>query len=181
MSRMVFLDHPELSGRVSLQRNYKRATLSSAKNTLEIVETIGTAKTGMQEGLNRVLPQEEGEPLLVFLMSQCYCISGVVSQNKKLVHKVFPQKAVFEMRISCFKLVGFDKIWRDSLYPDHFIINELRRFFRTKKSAFFTLKQYNQNHRLSRWYAPRLQGDIAGSPTRALKKFANCNFFTGRR
>ena len=39
----------------------------------------------------------------------------------------------------------------------------------------------NQNHRLSRWYAPRLQGDIAGSPTRALKKFANCNFFTGRR
>lgn len=68
-----------------------------------------------------------------------------------------------------------------SLYPDHFIINELRRFFRTEKSAFFTLKQYNQNHRLSRWYAPRLQGDIAGSPTRALKKFANCNFFTGRR
>ena len=48
MPRMVFLDHPELSGRVSLQRNYKRATLSSAKNTLEIVETIGTAKTGMQ-------------------------------------------------------------------------------------------------------------------------------------
>lgn len=85
-----------------------------------MVEAIGTAKTGMQEGLNKVLPQEEGEPLLVFLMSQCYCISSVVSQNKKLVHKVFPQKAVFEMRISCFKLVGFDKIWRDSLYPDHF-------------------------------------------------------------
>ena len=93
-----------------------------------MVEAIGTAKTGMQEGLNKVLPQEEGEPLLVFLMSQCYCISGVVSQNKKLVHKVFPQKAVFEMRISCFKLVGFDKIWRDSLYSDHFYclkINEL--------------------------------------------------------
>ena len=61
-----------------------------------MVEAIGTAKTGMQEGLNKVLPQEEGEPLLVFLMSQCYCISGVVSQNKKLVHKVFPQNAVFE-------------------------------------------------------------------------------------
>ena len=70
MPRMVFLDHPELSGRVSLQRNYKRATLSSAKNTLEIVETIGTAKTGMQEGLNRVLPQEEGE--LAFSLSRCY-------------------------------------------------------------------------------------------------------------
>ncbi len=27
----------------------------------------------------------------------------------------------------------------------------------------------NQTHRLSRWYAPRLQGDDAGSPTRALK------------
>ena len=27
----------------------------------------------------------------------------------------------------------------------------------------------NQNHRRSRWYAPRLQGDDAGSPTRALK------------
>ena len=27
----------------------------------------------------------------------------------------------------------------------------------------------NQNHRLSRWYAPRLQGDVTGSPTRALK------------
>ena len=26
----------------------------------------------------------------------------------------------------------------------------------------------NQNHRLSRWYAPRLQDDNAGSPTRAL-------------
>ena len=39
----------------------------------------------------------------------------------------------------------------------------------------------NQNHRLSRWYAPRLQGDITGNPTRVLKKFANCNFFTGRR
>ena len=26
----------------------------------------------------------------------------------------------------------------------------------------------NQNHRLSRWYAPRLQGDGTGSPTRAL-------------
>ena len=39
----------------------------------------------------------------------------------------------------------------------------------------------NQNHRLSRWYAPRLQGDCAGSPTRALKRFANRNFFTGYR
>ena len=27
----------------------------------------------------------------------------------------------------------------------------------------------NQNHRLSRWDAPRLQGDVTGSPTRALK------------
>ncbi len=27
---------------------------------------------------------------------------------------------------------------------------------------------HNQNHRLSRWYAPRLQGDGTGSPTRAL-------------
>ena len=27
----------------------------------------------------------------------------------------------------------------------------------------------NQNHRRSRWYAPRLQGDSAGCPTRALK------------
>lgn len=35
---------------------------------------------------------------------------------------MFPQKAVFEMRISCFKLVSFDKIWRDSLYPDHFLL-----------------------------------------------------------
>ena len=26
----------------------------------------------------------------------------------------------------------------------------------------------NQNHRLSRWYAPRLQGDGTGSQTRAL-------------
>ena len=45
----------------------------------------------------------------------------------------------------------------------------------------FLFKPYNQNHRLSRWYAPRLQGDITGNPTRVLKKFANCNFFTGRR
>ena len=48
-------------------------------------------------------------------------------------------------------------------------------------SAAQGLLKINQNHRLSRWYAPRLQGDIAGSPTRALKKFANCNFSTGRR
>lgn len=43
------------------------------------------------------------------------------------------------------------------------------------------IEKHNQNHRLSRWYAPRLQGDITGNPTRVLKKFANCNFFTGRR
>ena len=30
------------------------------------------------------------------------------------------------------------------------------------------LAQANQNHRLSRWYAPRLQGVCTGSPIRAL-------------
>ena len=39
----------------------------------------------------------------------------------------------------------------------------------------------NQNHRLSRWYAPRLQGDNAGSPTRALNWFAKRNDFSGYR
>ena len=39
----------------------------------------------------------------------------------------------------------------------------------------------NQNHRLSRWYAPRLQGDNAGSPTRALNWFAKRNNFSGYR
>jgi hypothetical protein len=30
------------------------------------------------------------------------------------------------------------------------------------------MQSLNQNHRLSRWYAPRLQGDGTGSPIRAL-------------
>ena len=36
-------------------------------------------------------------------------------------------------------------------------------------TACRTPTRSNQNHRLSRWYAPRLQGDDAGNPTRALK------------
>ena len=113
MSRMVFLDHPELSGRVSLQRNYKRATLSSAKNTLEIVETIGTAKTGMQEGLNRVLPQEEGE--LAFSLSRCYRKSNFNLKNKKLVHKVFPQNTTDKSQLNYCNFNSYDVDLRESL------------------------------------------------------------------
>ena len=36
-----------------------------------------------------------------------------------------------------------------------------------KKSTKIIISD-NQNHRLSRWYAPRLQGDGTGSPTLAL-------------
>ena len=39
----------------------------------------------------------------------------------------------------------------------------------------------NQNHLLSRWYAPRLQGDGTGSPTRALNGFASRNYFSSYR
>lgn len=117
MSRMVFLDHPELSGRVSLQRNYKRATLSSAKNTLEIVETIGTAKTGMQEGLNRVLPQEEGE--LAFSLSRCYRKSNFNLKNKKLVHKVFPQNTTDKSQLNYCNFNSYDVDLRESLSLRH--------------------------------------------------------------
>ena len=39
----------------------------------------------------------------------------------------------------------------------------------------------NQNHRLSRWYAPRLQGVNTCSVSRRIEKFANRGFFSGRR
>ena len=42
-------------------------------------------------------------------------------------------------------------------------------------------KTENQNHRLSRWYAPRLQGVNACSVSRRIEKFANRGFFSGRR
>lgn len=118
MPRMVFLDHPELFGRVSLQRNYKRATLSSAKNTLEIVETIGTAKTGMQEGLNRVLPQEEGE--LAFSLLRCYRKSNFNLKNKKLVHKVFPQNTTNKSQLNYCNFNSYDVDLRESLSLRHF-------------------------------------------------------------
>ena len=66
---------------------------------------------------------------------------------------------------------------------DDFVIFKLKLFRQHTGSAgsFFTLKQYNQNHRLSRWYAPRLQGDGTGSPTRALNEFASRNYFSSYR
>jgi hypothetical protein len=39
----------------------------------------------------------------------------------------------------------------------------------------------NQNHQLSWWYAPALEGHITGSPIRGSEKFANRIYFTGRR
>ena len=44
-----------------------------------------------------------------------------------------------------------------------------------------TIDSGNQNHRLSRWYAPRLQGDSTGSLIRALNWFATRNYFSGYR
>ena len=45
----------------------------------------------------------------------------------------------------------------------------------------FSKSGVNQNHRQSRWYAPRLQGESTGNPTRALKQPACRNYFTNRR
>lgn len=134
MPRMVFLDHPELSGRVSLQRNYKRATLSSAKNTLEIVETIGTAKTGMQEGFNRVLPQEEGE--LAFSLSRCYRKNNFNLRNKKLVHKVFPQNATEKSQLSYCNFNSYDVDLRESLSLRHFKFKNARKVLFSTVSGF---------------------------------------------
>ena len=51
----------------------------------------------------------------------------------------------------------------------NFSINIISFFGEIIREGDFDLPDiHNQNHRLSRWYAPRLQGDSTGSPTRAL-------------
>ena len=66
-----------------------------------------------------------------------------------------------------------------SLKKGDFNTPSVIQFFKKGKRRlqFYKFPYYNQNHRLSRWYAPRLQGDIAGSPTRALKKIRQLQLF----
>ena len=41
-----------------------------------------------------------------------------------------------------------------------------------------SIPKLNQNHRLSRWYAPRLQGDIASNASRHIEKSSTREYFT---